>query len=330
MTVGETKNSDVIFVDNLQLKCKLGIDRWEKHRLQPVVISLKLVLDLKQAGLTDQLNDSVSYSDIVKVVSKLVESKRYLSLESLAVSILDSISSDCFEKLSVNVEKPKALLHAKTVGIHMSRSKSDDTNNDYIYIKQLCVPTIIGVNSWEREEKQNVIADVTIHPQTQLNESILKCHDYRRIANAVQRFVEISTFKTVEALAEGIADTCFTLNVPRVTVSVRKPCALIDADAAGVQITRASFKHYNVIEPTNNIAYIALGSNKNDTFENINAALNSISQLPGTTLLDSSFLYETSPMYFQDQSNFLNAVCKVIRNAYFHLRFPPILILMNC
>jgi len=59
-------------------------------------------------------------------------------------------------------------------------------------------------------------------------------------------------------------------------------------------------------------AAIALGSNLGDRFANIEAALRLLDQpSPNITVINTSFLYETAPMYVTDQPSFLNCACIV-------------------
>lgn len=71
------------------------------------------------------------------------------------------------------------------------------------------------------------------------------------------------------------------------------------------------------------MAAIALGTNLGDRFANIEAALhllehpelisapNEQSTLANLTVINTSFLYENSPMYVTDQPSFLNCACLV-------------------
>jgi dihydroneopterin aldolase / 2-amino-4-hydroxy-6-hydroxymethyldihydropteridine diphosphokinase / dihydropteroate synthase len=80
--------------------------------------------------------------------------------------------------------------------------------------------------------------------------------------------------------------------------------------------------------PGQHLAAIALGSNLGDRFANIEAALRLLDQpelIPapkeqGTptslAVVNTSFLYETAPMYVTDQPSFLNCACIV---RYFQL-----------
>lgn len=57
--------------------------------------------------------------------------------------------------------------------------------------------------------------------------------------------------------------------------------------------------------------YVALGSNVGDRLQNIENACNELDAEPDIRVLRSSALYETTPMYVEDQDRFLNGVCEV-------------------
>ena len=57
-------------------------------------------------------------------------------------------------------------------------------------------------------------------------------------------------------------------------------------------------------------AYVALGSNLGDRIENIEKACNEL-DAAGLRVLRTSLLYETKPMYVEDQGEFINGACEV-------------------
>ena len=57
--------------------------------------------------------------------------------------------------------------------------------------------------------------------------------------------------------------------------------------------------------------YIALGSNEGDRLERIEMACRAIDEDIDMSVMRTSALYETEPMYVEDQSRFLNGVCEV-------------------
>ena len=58
-------------------------------------------------------------------------------------------------------------------------------------------------------------------------------------------------------------------------------------------------------------AIIALGSNLGDRVANIEAACKLLNDDPDLQLRNTSPLYETRPMYYEDQETFVNGVCSV-------------------
>ena len=60
-----------------------------------------------------------------------------------------------------------------------------------------------------------------------------------------------------------------------------------------------------------NVVYLGLGTNLGDRHANILNALRALNSLPATRVDDTSMLYETAPMYVEDQPRFLNAACRV-------------------
>ncbi|KAJ3414105.1 trifunctional dihydropteroate synthetase [Chytridiales sp. JEL 0842] len=343
---------DKIVVRNLQVRNIIGVDSWERIKRQPLNITLTIATDVSRSGKDDLLANSVNYGTVTKVVTEFSEKTSYRSIEALALGIARvCINKFGVPKITVKVDKPRALLHAASAGVEITRTKQqiEELNelekrlakepepklslgdgiagDDRIFIKELCVSTIIGVNAWERIEKQRVIVDVIIHLEFQhgllLHDKVPKIHNYRTLTRTLTRFLEESSYKTVEALATNLAKLLvLTCHAPKVTIGVRKPSALVFADSAGLEITRdrASFdkevkESYGETRaaPVDGLhnAILALGSNLGDRSKNINRGIDLLQISGHVKLIDTSFLYETAPMYVTDQPKFLNAACKV-------------------
>jgi 2-amino-4-hydroxy-6-hydroxymethyldihydropteridine diphosphokinase len=58
-------------------------------------------------------------------------------------------------------------------------------------------------------------------------------------------------------------------------------------------------------------AFIALGSNRSSRAERIRRALFLLDGTPGTRVVDVSGLYETEPLYYRPQADFLNCVAAI-------------------
>ena len=154
-------------------------------------------------------------------------------------------------------------------------------NTDTIAVRNLLVRNIIGVDNWERKKKQDIVINLQLHfditsagraaPGAHRERTAFSCRltrgprapwatrrrrapgehddvrqtlDYANVTKAVADFAEATQFKSVEGLAEGIAQLCLAqCGVPALTVRVEKPRALLNASAAGVEITRSRDWH---------------------------------------------------------------------------------------
>jgi FolB domain-containing protein len=117
-----------------------------------------------------------------------------------------------------------------------------DEDLDKILIKDLLLRCIIGVNEFERREKQDIVVNVTIFSnltEASKTDDIRKTVDYKQITKDVIKLVERSEFFLVETLAENIAQACLKHEkISKVKVAVDKPGALRFARSVGVEIIR--------------------------------------------------------------------------------------------
>ena len=114
--------------------------------------------------------------------------------------------------------------------------------SDKIYIRDLAIRCIIGVNQDERTEKQDVVINVILFTDTRkagrtdvLEDSV----DYKRVKKAILSLVESSEFLLIEKLADEIAKVCLDdSKVQKVNVTVDKPGALRYTRSVAVEIVR--------------------------------------------------------------------------------------------
>jgi FolB domain-containing protein len=115
-------------------------------------------------------------------------------------------------------------------------------NADRILIKDLLLRGIIGINDWEREKRQDILINITLHADLSKAGKSDEIHDtvnYRSVTKKVIAFVEENQPYTVEYLADRIARICFSEpGVQQATVRIEKPGALRFASSVGVEIDR--------------------------------------------------------------------------------------------
>ncbi len=71
-----------------------GVLPEERTRPQPFEVDLELHVDLRPAGDSDALDDTVDYGAVCAAVSRVVATERYALLERLAARIADVCRAD--------------------------------------------------------------------------------------------------------------------------------------------------------------------------------------------------------------------------------------------
>jgi dihydroneopterin aldolase/D-erythro-7,8-dihydroneopterin triphosphate epimerase len=114
--------------------------------------------------------------------------------------------------------------------------------SDTIWVRDLLLRTIIGINDDERDKPQDVVINVAMHTDARaaaVSDDIQDAVNYRTLTKQIVEHVEGSRYYLVERLAAEIADICLTdPRVLSVQVSVAKPGALRFAQSVGVTIER--------------------------------------------------------------------------------------------
>ena len=115
---------DTILIEELLLRCIVGINEDERENKQDVVINLTLSADMSRAGETDCIDDAVNYRSVTKRIIEHVEGSSFLLVEALAASIARIILTEFpVVKVRVKVEKPGALRFARSVGVEIERER---------------------------------------------------------------------------------------------------------------------------------------------------------------------------------------------------------------
>jgi dihydroneopterin aldolase len=114
-----------------------------------------------------------------------------------------------------------------------------------VFISDLVVRGIIGVNAWERERPQDFVINLDISTDLARageTDDIADCLDYQEIAEKVTAHASSIQRFTVEALAADVARIVLANPAAeRVRVRVEKPGAVASCRSVGVEIeqTRA-------------------------------------------------------------------------------------------
>jgi dihydroneopterin aldolase len=100
---------DKIIAKGLTFKGYHGVLPQEKELPQKFIVDLNLFLDLRPAGIEDDLQKTVNYDEVYKQVKRIVEKETYNLIEALAENIAASLLLRFpLERVEVTVYKPEA------------------------------------------------------------------------------------------------------------------------------------------------------------------------------------------------------------------------------
>ena len=104
----------------------IGIHKHEKIKKQRIIFNI--VIDINQNILPNDndLSSIVDYEKITNKLQELTKSKKYNFLESLAEDSFKEVFEDKrIESVKIKIEKPDAIVNAKSVGVEIFKSRKD-------------------------------------------------------------------------------------------------------------------------------------------------------------------------------------------------------------
>ncbi len=105
-----------IAVDKLRLRCYIGFNEWEKHKLQDVLIDYHFAFNAQRALQSDDPSDTDDYKTLNKAIIRRIDGQSFQLLESLAEEVYRLIKSNPYRAhVWVRVNKPHALRFADNV-----------------------------------------------------------------------------------------------------------------------------------------------------------------------------------------------------------------------
>jgi len=117
--------TDKILIKDLLLRGIVGINDWEREKLQDILINLEIDHDLRTPGKTDDIGDTLNYRTITKDIISYVDNSNHFTVEALAHEIGRIAIRHGASKVTIRVEKPMALRFAESVGVEVVRTTDD-------------------------------------------------------------------------------------------------------------------------------------------------------------------------------------------------------------
>jgi 7,8-dihydroneopterin aldolase/epimerase/oxygenase len=133
--LGNTSGSDEILLEGMRFYAYHGVNPEERTLGQRFTVDVVMAVDLRRAGQSDDLADTVSYSAVYKTVRGIVEGESRQLIEAVAEEIAAAILAEFppVERVTVTVRKPEvpmkgAMLDAAGVSIRRSRTYGSEAS----------------------------------------------------------------------------------------------------------------------------------------------------------------------------------------------------------
>lgn len=106
--------TDKIIIKGLKIFAYHGVNPEEKQDGQHFVLDITCYTDYNEAGLSDDLNNTVSYAKIIKTVNRIFTEKSYDLIEAAATAVVKGIFDEYkkIEKIDITLKKPEAPIKA--------------------------------------------------------------------------------------------------------------------------------------------------------------------------------------------------------------------------
>ena len=117
---------DRIIIRDLLLRGIIGLNDWEREKQQDILINLVIYTDMRNAGRSDDMSDSINYRSLTKDIIAHVEGSAHFLVERLATEIARiCVVGHGADRAIVRVENPGALRFAASTGVEIERKRAD-------------------------------------------------------------------------------------------------------------------------------------------------------------------------------------------------------------
>ncbi|RJP26064.1 MAG: dihydroneopterin aldolase [Candidatus Abyssobacteria bacterium SURF_5] len=99
--------NDKIILKGMLFSASVGVSDWERDVPTSLEVDLELQADLQKACMSDNLHDTINYSELYDLVGETVGSRHHNLLESLAQEIADGVlKQHACRSVIIRIRKP--------------------------------------------------------------------------------------------------------------------------------------------------------------------------------------------------------------------------------
>lgn len=114
--------TDWIHIRGVRIHCVIGVYPHERDRRQDLLADIGLAVELRAAGASDRLEETVDYDALTARILLMAEASSFVLVERLATRMAEvCLETDGVLGCRVVLEKPGALRSARTVAVEIER-----------------------------------------------------------------------------------------------------------------------------------------------------------------------------------------------------------------
>ncbi|HBC87643.1 MAG TPA: dihydroneopterin aldolase [Lentisphaeria bacterium] len=113
---------DKIIIRDLKIPAIIGTYGWERKKKQNIILNIEISCDLRKAGRSDNLEDTINYKTLKKQIIDHIRKSKYFLIEKAAGAVAElCLATKGVKKAKVTVDKPGALRYARSVAVEIER-----------------------------------------------------------------------------------------------------------------------------------------------------------------------------------------------------------------
>lgn len=121
--------TDRVVLANMAFQARHGVNDWEKVEAQRFEVDVELVVDVRPAGIDDDLSKTVDYRAVYATTRRIVESTTFNLIEALAEAIAQALLAEqaLVQEVVIRVRKPEVRLDGPLAysGVEISRVRDE-------------------------------------------------------------------------------------------------------------------------------------------------------------------------------------------------------------
>jgi dihydroneopterin aldolase len=262
--VAQSDCTDKILVQNLAVTVNAGTDVWGRRKKQRALISVTVTLGnhFSSASSTDTVDEStVHYGTLSKAIQGRIQddSLEWMSTADLSIAIAGIVRTAAGSAPIFAIETDacyvKGSMFGDGAGHQASIITATGIYSNVLYLKNVRVPCLIGVNANERLQKQPIVINLWVDcvPASRVDdyaalETALVQVRSARLAPCltdVYQIVSATAYETLESLlafvVQELKSKFFVKEEDQnayIRLRMEKPMAVPFADAPAVEVTR--------------------------------------------------------------------------------------------